>query len=59
MKKNEVRIGGVYKAKVGRNVVEVRVDAENPHGGWDAVSLATGKAIRGTRGWVNSAKTAW
>ena len=46
MKKNEVKVGCVYRAKVGRNVVEVRVDAENPHGGWDAVSLSTGKAIR-------------
>ena len=46
MKKNEVKIGGVYTAKVTNKVVEVRIDAENRHGGWDATNLATGKKVR-------------
>ena len=45
MKKSEVEIGGVYTAKVSDKVVEVRIDGENRHGGWDATNLATGKKI--------------
>ncbi|NLX54413.1 MAG: hypothetical protein GXY58_04810 [Planctomycetaceae bacterium] len=46
MKKDEVQIGKVFTAKVTDKVVSVRIDAENPHGGWDATNLATGKKIR-------------
>jgi hypothetical protein len=46
MKKGQVQIGKVYTAKVTDKVVSVRIDAENPHGGWDATNLATGKKIR-------------
>jgi hypothetical protein len=46
MKKNEVQIGGVYSAKVSDKLVEVRIDAENRHGGWDATNLATNKKAR-------------
>jgi hypothetical protein len=46
MKKNEVQIGNVYTAKVTNKVVQVRIDAENRHGGWDATNLATGKKVR-------------
>ncbi len=46
MKKNEVKVGGVYSAKVSDKVVEVRIDAENRHGGWDATNLATNKKVR-------------
>ena len=46
MKKNEVQIGGVYSAKVSDKLVQVRIDAENRSGGWDATNLATGKKIR-------------
>ena len=45
MKKNEVKVGGVYTAKVSDKVVEVRIDAENRHGGWSATNLATGKKV--------------
>ena len=41
MKKNEVRIGRVYTAKVTNKVVQVRIDAESRYGGWDATNLAT------------------
>jgi hypothetical protein len=46
MKKNEVKIGRVYTAKVTNKVVQVRIDAESRHGGWDATNLATGKKVR-------------
>jgi hypothetical protein len=46
MKKNEVQIGNVYTAKVTNKVVQVRIDAENRHGGWDATNLSTGKKVR-------------
>jgi hypothetical protein len=46
MKKNEVKIGSVYTAKVTNKVVQVRIDAENRHGGWDATNLETGKKVR-------------
>jgi hypothetical protein len=46
MKKNEVQVGGVYSAKVSDKLVEVRIDAENRHGGWDATNLATNKKVR-------------
>jgi len=45
MKKNEVQLGGVYTAKVSDKIVEVRIDGENRHGGWNATNLATGKKI--------------
>ena len=46
MKKNEVQVGGVYSAKVSDKVVQVRIDAENRSGGWDATNLATNKRVR-------------
>ena len=46
MKKDEVKVGGVYAAKVSDKVVPVRLDSENAHGGWDATNLKTGKAVR-------------
>jgi len=46
MKKNEVKIGGVYAAKVTNKLVQVRIDAESRYGGWDATNLATNKKVR-------------
>ena len=46
MKKADVKVGATYRAKVTNRVVEVRIDAESPHGGWDATNLATGKKVR-------------
>lgn len=45
MKKNEVRIGGVYHAKVTNKKVEVRIDEAKLSGGWSATNLATGKKV--------------
>ena len=46
MKKADVKLGGVYAAKVSGKVVPVRIDAENPRGGWDATNTATRKKVR-------------
>ena len=46
MKKANVKVGGTYAAKVTNKVVPVRIDAENPRGGWDATNQATGKKVR-------------
>jgi len=46
MKKAEVKVGGTYAAKVSGKVVPVRIDAENPRGGWNATNTATGKKVR-------------
>ena len=46
MKKNEIEIGGQYTCKVSDKIVVVKVTGENPHGGWDATNLKTGKAVR-------------
>ncbi|MCC7407359.1 MAG: winged helix-turn-helix domain-containing protein [Phycisphaeraceae bacterium] len=46
MKKNEVQIGKVYLAMVSDKVVPVRIDAENPHGGWDGTNMSTNKKVR-------------
>ena len=46
MTKDQIRIGGTYLAKVTDKVVPVRLDAANPHGGWDATNLATNKKVR-------------
>ena len=45
MKKNEVKVGKVYSAKVTGKMVPVRIDAVNPHGGWEATNLVTKKRI--------------
>jgi hypothetical protein len=46
MKKDEVKIGQSYEAKVSNRVVTVRIDSANSHGGWNATNTATGKRIR-------------
>jgi hypothetical protein len=46
MKKADVHIGKQYTAKVTHNLVVVEILNENPHGGWDAKNLSTGKMVR-------------
>ena len=46
MKKADVKVGSLYAAKVSGKVVPVRVDAENPRGGWDATNTVTKKKVR-------------
>ena len=45
MKKNDVKIGQCYMAKVTNSVVPVRIDAERPRGGWDGKNIATGRKV--------------
>ena len=45
MKKNEVKVGGMYVAKVSDRLVTVRIDSTHSKGGWNATNTATGKRI--------------
>lgn len=46
MKAKDVKIGGRYSCKVSGIVVVVKILAESPHGGWDAVNLGTRRHVR-------------
>jgi len=46
MKKQDVKIGKHYAAKVSGRMATVRIDAENAHGGWDATNITTRKKVR-------------
>ena len=46
MKKNQVKVGGMYTAKVSDKLVTVRIDSTHSAGGWHATNTATGKRIR-------------
>ena len=63
MKKNEVKVGGIYTAKVSDRLVPVRIDSAHSKQGWNATSTATGKRIhiksaQRLRGRANPAKVA-
>jgi len=45
MKKSEIKVGKHYAAKVSGKMATVRIDAENPRGGWDAMNLRTNKKV--------------
>ena len=46
MKREQIEIGQVYRAKVTDKLVPVRIEAENPHGGWDGTNLNTNRKVR-------------
>ncbi len=46
MKKDQVKIGRLYAAKVSDKLVTVRIDSTHSGGGWNATNTATGKRIR-------------
>lgn len=46
MRKQDVTIGGTYKAKVSNQKVLVRILRESPYGGWDARNEKTGRTVR-------------
>jgi hypothetical protein len=59
MKAKDVKVGGLYRAKVSGGVTKVRIDREagevetgSPefprwrHGGWHATNMATGRQVR-------------
>jgi len=45
MKKNEVKIGGLYHAKVSDRLVTIRIDSAHTRSGWNATNTRTGKRI--------------
>ncbi len=46
MKRDQVRIGGTYIAKVSGQLTQVRIDCESPYGGWEATNIATRRQVR-------------
>ena len=46
MKKENVKLGCVYACKVSGEVQPVRLDKENPHGGFDGMNMRTRKSVR-------------
>ncbi|MCK6486237.1 MAG: HTH domain-containing protein [Phycisphaerae bacterium] len=46
MKKKDVQVGNTYAAKIGSQLVPVRLDAESRFGGWDATNLRTKRRVR-------------
>ena len=46
MKKSDVKTGKYYTAKVSNRMATIRIDAENPNGGWDATNITTRKKVR-------------
>jgi len=46
MRKNEIKLGVTYIAKVSEKLVPVRIDRESPYGGWDATNTTTGRQVR-------------
>ena len=46
MKKNEVKVGGLYHARVSDKLVTVRIDSAHSAGGWNGTNTRTGKRIR-------------
>lgn len=45
MRKNEIRIGGTYIAKVSGAITTVRINCEAPYGGWLGVNTRTGRQV--------------
>jgi hypothetical protein len=45
MKKSQVKVGSEYVAKVSGKLAHIRIDRENPHGGWQATNMATQKSV--------------
>ena len=45
MKKDDVKVGGTYTAKISDRLVSVRIDSAHSKLGWNATNTATGKRI--------------
>jgi hypothetical protein len=46
MKKKDVKIDGLYAARVSGKLAAVRIIAESPYGGWDAINTQTQRDVR-------------
>jgi len=45
MNKEEIKIGGLYTMKVGKNTIAVRIMSQNPDGHWVGVNANTNKEV--------------
>lgn len=45
MKRDQIKIGGVYSAKVSGKLVGVKIIGVNQYGGWDATNLHTSRVV--------------
>lgn len=39
MKKNQIKVGGIYLVKIGNKVMTVRIEGEHVRGGWNSAIL--------------------
>jgi len=46
MKKNDIKIGEQYIAKISGKLVPVKVVSESPYGGWFGLNTTTGREVR-------------
>lgn len=46
MLKKDVAIGRTYKVRLHSVYTEVRLTGISPYGGWNAINLKTGRAVR-------------
>ncbi len=46
MKKDQIKIGQLYAAKITDKIVPVRIDAEHASGGWHATNTQTNRKVR-------------
>jgi len=46
MTKDQIRLGGLYIARISGRIVAVRIEQPSIHGGWRATNMATGREIR-------------
>jgi len=46
MKKHEVRIGGIYLAKVSGKLARIKIERESRYGGWTGRNLDTNRPVR-------------
>jgi hypothetical protein len=46
MRKNQVKIGSKYEAKVSGKLATVKIERESRYGGWEAFNLDTGYRVR-------------
>jgi hypothetical protein len=61
MKKNEVKVGGFYTAKVSDKLVTVRIDSTHSRTGWNATntrpaSASTSRALNACAAWPRAAR---
>jgi hypothetical protein len=45
MNKEEIKIGGLYTMKIGKNIIAVRIMSQNPDGHWVGVNANTNKEV--------------